>query len=315
MGRAHKDISRRTEPIDLATMKKRDVEVVVISDVHLGTYGSKASELVSYLRTVRPRILILNGDIVDIWQFKKRYFPSSHMKVIRYIISLLAKGTTVYYITGNHDEMLRKFKGFELGGLKILNKLVLPLDGELAWFFHGDVFDVTMKHSKWLAKLGGKGYDLLIVLNASVNWFGRRFRFGPVQFSKWIKNRVKGAVKHIKDFEGTVADIAMQSNYRYVVCGHIHQPALKHIVGKDGRSVFYLNSGDWVENLTALEYQNGAWWIYRYADDHVACSISEEMMEDRADLAKMDHTRKDLFAEVAAELEQPAEVLELMTGG
>lgn len=118
---------------------KRNVEVLVISDVHLGTYGCRAKELLNYLKSVRPGTLVLNGDIIDIWQFKKRYFPSAHMKVIKYITSLLAKGTQVYYITGNHDELFRKFAGFELGGLKVVNKLVLELDGERAWIFHGEI--------------------------------------------------------------------------------------------------------------------------------------------------------------------------------
>ncbi|MBP7156838.1 MAG: UDP-2,3-diacylglucosamine diphosphatase, partial [Flavobacteriales bacterium] len=186
----------------MQSKEKREVELVVISDVHLGTYGCRAEELLNYLRTIRPRTLILNGDIVDIWQFSKSYFPASHMKVIMYITKLLSRGTEVYYITGNHDELLRKFEGFSIGGLKVVNKLVLDLHGEPAWFFHGDVFDVTMEHSKWLAKLGGKGYDLLIMINTVVNWFGKRFGTGRISLSKRIKDSVKGAVKHINDFEG-----------------------------------------------------------------------------------------------------------------
>ena len=105
-------------------IKKRKVEIVVISDVHLGTYGSKAKELVQYLDSIQPKTLILNGDIVDIWQFSKRYFPESHMRVIKAITSMLANGTEVFYITGNHDEMLRKFKGFRLSNFKIVNKFL-----------------------------------------------------------------------------------------------------------------------------------------------------------------------------------------------
>lgn len=283
--------------------EKREVDVVVISDVHLGTYGCRAEELLNYLRTVRPRTLVLNGDIVDIWQFSKRYFPTSHMKVIKYITKLLTKGTQVYYITGNHDELLRKFEGFGIGGFKIVNKLVLELNGEQAWFFHGDVFDVTMKHSKWLARLGGKGYDLLIMINTVVNWIARRLGTGRISLSKRVKDSVKGAVKHINDFESTVTGIAMQSGYRYVVCGHIHQPTLKHMYSKDGRSVFYLNSGDWVENLTALEYRDGTWDIYMYADDPVAQRIADEHSDDTVDLAKMDHKSSALFAAMLAEFE------------
>lgn len=139
---------------------KRKIEVVVISDVHLGTYGSNAKELVNYLESIEPEILILNGDIIDIWQFNKRYFPKSHMKVIQSITSLLTKGTKIHYITGNHDEMFRKFANFSIGNFHIQNKLVLKLDTGTAWIFHGDVFDTTMriKESVTISKKIGRAH-------------------------------------------------------------------------------------------------------------------------------------------------------------
>ena len=244
--------------------QKRDVELVVISDVHLGTYGARASELVSYLRSIQPRTLVLNGDIIDIWQFSKHYFPSDHMQVLKEITSLLSKGTKVYYITGNHDEMLRKFKGFSMGNFEIQNKLILPLTTGTAWIFHGDVFDTTMKHSKWIAKLGGKGYDLLIVLNTIVNWFSEKLGRGRVSLSKKVKDSVKGVIKFVNNFEETAAEIAINNGYQYVVCGHIHHPQMKKMTNANGESVMYLNSGDWVENSTALEYDKEAWTLYKH---------------------------------------------------
>jgi UDP-2,3-diacylglucosamine pyrophosphatase LpxH len=245
-------------------IKKRKVEIVVISDVHLGTYGCKAKELVQYLESIHPKILILNGDIIDIWQFSKRYFPESHMQVIKNFTSMLANGTEVFYVTGNHDEMLRKFKGFHLSNFKIVNKLVLPLKTGKAWFFHGDVFDNTMKHSKWIAKLGGKGYDLLIVLNNIVNWASCRLGRGRISLSKKVKDSVKGVSNFVNWFEETASEIAIENGYSFVVCGHIHQPKIKKHQNKDGESVTYLNSGDWVENMTSLEYNRGKWRIYNH---------------------------------------------------
>jgi UDP-2,3-diacylglucosamine pyrophosphatase LpxH len=243
---------------------KRKVDLVVISDVHLGTYGSRAAELVSYLKSIDPETLVLNGDIIDIWQFNKRYFPAAHMEVLKSVASMLTNGTKVYYITGNHDEMLRKFKGFKMGGLEIQNKLLLDLPTGKAWIFHGDVFDTTMKHSKWVAKLGGKGYDLLIVLNTFMNWVSERLGRGRISLSQKVKDGVKGVVKYVNNFELTAAEIAMCSDYQFVVCGHIHQPQIKIMTGKDGGEVLYLNSGDWVENSTALEYHDEKWTLYRH---------------------------------------------------
>jgi UDP-2,3-diacylglucosamine pyrophosphatase LpxH len=247
-------------------IEKREIELVVISDVHLGTYGARANELIQYLKSIQPKILVLNGDIIDIWQFSKRYFPESHMQVIKCITSLLSKGTKVYYITGNHDEMLRKFKGFSLGNFQIVNKLVLPLSKGQAWIFHGDVFDTTMKHSKWVAKLGGKGYDFLILINTFMNWISQKLGKGKISLSKKVKDSVKGVVKYVNNFEETAAEIAIENGYQFVVCGHIHQPQMREISNKKG-STTYLNSGDWVENSTALEFNKGEWRIYKHQQD------------------------------------------------
>ena len=246
---------------------KRQVDIIVISDVHLGTYGCRAKELLHYLKSVKPKIVVLNGDIIDIWQFSKSYWPKSHMKVIKHLMNWLSKGVKVYYVTGNHDEMLRKFEGFKMGSFQIVNKLVLELDNsEKAWIFHGDVFDVTMQHSKWLAKLGAIGYDSLIMINSLANWISEKvFNKGKLSFSKKLKNSVKSAVKFINSFEQTAADIGISNNYQYVVCGHIHHPEMRMIEQENGK-IMYLNSGDWIENLSALEYHSGNWTLFRFDD-------------------------------------------------
>lgn len=246
-------------------IKKRKLDILVLSDVHLGTYGCHAKELLHYLKSVKPKTVILNGDIIDIWQFSKRYWPKSHMKVVKHLMGWMSKGVKIYYITGNHDEMLRKFVGFKMGSFRIVNKVILDLDdGKKAWFFHGDVFDVTMQHSKWLAKLGAIGYDTLILINRLANFISEKiFKKGKLSLSKKIKNSVKSAVKFINSFEETAAAIGISNHYDYVVCGHIHQPERRVIENQHGK-ILYLNSGDWIENLTALEYENGEWKIYKF---------------------------------------------------
>ncbi len=274
--------------------KKRNVDIVVISDVHLGTYGCHAKELLFYLKSIKPKIVILNGDIIDIWQFNKRYWPKSHMKVIKHLMHWMSKRIKIYYITGNHDEMLRKFSGFKMGSFRIIDKLLLPLENnKTAWVFHGDVFDVTMQHSKWLAKLGAVGYDSLILINRLVNFISVNIlKRGKLSLSKKIKNSVKSAVKFINNFEQTAADIAITNKYDYVVCGHIHQPEIKEVTTSHG-STLYLNSGDWIENLTSLEYNEGHWSIYKFSemdmmrmkqendeDDPTSSELFETMLED-----------------------------------
>jgi len=280
--------------------KKRKLDIAVISDVHLGTFGCRATELHNYLKTINPKILILNGDIIDIWQFNKRYFPKPHMKVIKQLMNFITSGTKVYYITGNHDEMLRRFKGFRLGSFEIVNKVVLDIDGKKGWFFHGDVFDVTMQHSKWLAKLGGMGYDFLILINTVVNWVSHKLGYGRLSFSKKIKNSVKSAIKFINNFETTAADIAIDEGYDYVICGHIHQPEIRTIETEKG-STTYLNSGDWIENLTALEYKNKTWSLYEYEKDEIAKNIHLDYPVKDLELISFEHNNSELFTELLKE--------------
>ncbi|MFI5129350.1 MAG: UDP-2,3-diacylglucosamine diphosphatase [Chitinophagales bacterium] len=245
-------------------MQKRAIDVVVLSDVHLGTYGCHAKEIVNYLKSISPQLLILNGDIIDGWQFSKRYFPAAHMQVIKEIINLSSSGTRVIYITGNHDEMLRRYSDVELGNFQLTDKLVMDLNGKMTWIFHGDVFDASTKGSaKLLAKFGGHGYDMLILFNRCINWCLKLMKKEKMSLSKKIKNSVKKAVKWVADFEQIAAELAIEKKYDYIICGHIHQPQKRVIETKNGK-VTYMNSGDWVENLTSLEYKNNEWNIYHY---------------------------------------------------
>ena len=263
---------------------KRKIPLVVISDVHLGTYGCQATELLQYLKSIQPKTLVLNGDIIDMWNFSKSYFPPAHMNVLRHIIKMSANGTRLIYITGNHDEVLRKYSDLILGKFELVDKLVLDLDGKKAWIFHGDVFDSsTQGYAKILAKIGGKGYDLLILINSFLNWVMVLLGKEKRSFSKKVKDSVKKAVAFITDFEKTAAEIAIDKKFDYVVCGHIHNPQ-KRVVTNENGSVLYLNSGDWVENLTALEYKNSEWSIYQYKKEHYKNSdaVEELVSEDYA---------------------------------
>ena len=260
-------------------MKKRKIDIAVVSDVHLGTYGCHADELIAYLNSIEPKKLILNGDIIDIWQFRKRFFPSSHLKVLKKIIGMASKGTDVYYITGNHDEMLRKFSGHTMGRFKLVDKLVLELGKEKAWIFHGDVFDISIQKAKWLAKLGGWGYDVLILMNRFVNWVLLKMGREKYSLSKRIKNSVKGAVQYIQSFEKVAAELAIDNEYDYVICGHIHQPKKEIYQNSKGKTT-YLNSGDWVENLTALEYSLKRWKIYNYNHDKLSPFFVDEDLKE-----------------------------------
>ena len=257
---------------------RRKLELAVVSDVHLGTYGCRAKELLHYLKSIDPETLILNGDIIDIWQFSKKYFPKSHMKVVRYILKMAMNGTKVVYITGNHDEMLRKFVGMDFGNIQLVNKIEMNLHGVKTLFFHGDVFDFSIQHAKWLAKLGGKGYDLLIILNTFVNFISEKLGGKRVSLSKTIKNSVKQAISFVNNFEEAAVNYAHNEACEAVVCGHIHQASDKY-VETNQRRIHYLNSGDWIENLTALEYNDQQWTLFQHQEE-----LTEDLQEETDEL-------------------------------
>ncbi len=245
-------------------MNLRYSKVVVISDVHLGTYGCHAEELLYYLRSIRTDLLILNGDIIDGWNFNKSYFPDSHFEVIQYLVKMIHSGTTVVYITGNHDDFLRKYSDLELGKLMIVDKFVLELDEKVYWFFHGDIFDFSAKGmNKVFAKFGGKAYDLLILANRFLNRILILLGKEKYSLSKKVKNLVKNAIKYINNYEDKICISAIEHGYDYVVCGHIHFPAIKKYSTSESE-VIYMNSGDWIENLSSLEYINGEWKIFQF---------------------------------------------------
>jgi UDP-2,3-diacylglucosamine pyrophosphatase LpxH len=245
-------------------MERRRLDVVILSDIHLGTYGCKAKELLNYLRSIQPDILILNGDIIDGWQFSKSFFPTLHMQVIRELMKFITLGTRVVYITGNHDEMMRKYTDLNIGQLTLTDKIVLEIDKKMTWIFHGDVFDnTTQGGARIIAKLGSNGYGLLILFNRFVNRLLALVGKEKISISKKIMKGVNKAVSKVNDLEQIASSLAIEKNYDYVICGHIHQPCIRTIENPEGK-VVYMNSGDWVEHMTSLEYENKCWTLFQY---------------------------------------------------
>ena len=223
-------------------MKK--IESLYISDVHLGSKGSKAVELLGVLKNYEPEKLFIVGDFIDGWLLKKRHFwPQEHTNVIRKVLSYAKKGTQVYYITGNHDEFLRSYENLDFGNITVLDEIID--DG--VWIIHGDKYDSVVMYNKWIANLGSIAYELVIYLNEVIKRIRRTLGLRPRSFSKWVKAKVKGAVAFIDSFEFTLATEAINRECHTVICGHIHTPADRVING-----VRYMNTGDWIESLSYI---------------------------------------------------------------
>lgn len=272
---------------------KREIDIVIISDVHLGTYGCHAKELLNYLKSIKVGTLILNGDFIDMWQFRKRYFPKEHIQVIQRILKMAAKGTKVYYITGNHDDALRRYSDFSSGNIHLRDKLLLQLNGKTYWIFHGDIFDLFIKYSPLISKIGGKGYDWLIMLNRFINKIRMALGKPRMSFAKRVKSSVKEAIKFVSDFENTAIQLAGEQKYDYVVCGHIHRAQMRAQEAQ-GHQVTYLNSGDWVESLTALEYKWGRWSIYEYDETDYTFVNPKLRVKEAEQAAEKEEAEEDL---------------------
>lgn len=257
-------------------LKKNHYKTIIISDVHLGTKNSKAKELVRFLKTNTCEKLILNGDIIDGWQLKKgSKWKKKHTRFFRVILKMLdKKDTQIIYLRGNHDDFLDNLIPFEFNRLQIV-KDHYHMSGDKKYFvLHGDVFDTITTNLRWLAKLGDIGYTFLLWLNKVYN--NRRIKKGLPYFSlsKVIKQKVKSAVSYISDFEKELVNLARSRSCHGVICGHIHHPAITKY-----DELVYMNSGDWVESLSALVEDFDNSWKIVYYDD----MLMEEREEEDSD--------------------------------
>jgi len=226
----------------------KQVEALFISDVHLGSKGSNAQELLEVLKKYEPKKLFIVGDFIDGWLLKKRhYWPQSNTNVIRKILSYSKNGTEVFYITGNHDEYLRNYTPFDFGNIQIVDEMIWN-----GYFItHGDKYDGVVQ-LKWLGVLGSVGYELAIVIDRTLKRLGYKR-----SLSKYLKDKVKGAVKFITSFEKQLEYQAEKRKCKGVICGHIHTPLLDL-----DREIHYINCGDWIENNSYIIYNKGKFKLH-----------------------------------------------------
>ena len=225
-----------------------------ISDIHLGTRGCKAENLLDFLRYTDSEFLYLVGDIVDGWRLRKSWYcPQTHNDVVQKLLRKARKGTKVVYVPGNHDEVLRDYTELVFGGVTLLNEAYhTTLDGRRLWITHGDQFDGVIRYARWLAALGDWAYNFVIQINYWFNQIRHLLGFNYWSLSRFLKLRVKNAVSAEARRRGADG----------VVCGHIHHAQIKEIDG-----ILYCNDGDWVESCTALvEHRNGQLEIVDWAD-------------------------------------------------
>lgn len=243
----------------------RSPEVVVISDLHLGTDQSMVGDLRRYLDEIQPQTLVLNGDIFDMTHHNPRSWRDDHYQVISRILELAAGGCEVIYVTGNHDYLLRKYSVLQLGGIRLVDEWQIERDGKRYLITHGDCFDSATCTWRWLHTTGGKLYQGILVLNNIFNNLRRWCGAEPVSLARLIKRYVVGQ-RFAQRYRQAACAHAADGDWDGILCGHIHVPEdvqmwVETSVG-ESRCIHYLNSGDWVEHATACEYAAGNWCIH-----------------------------------------------------
>ncbi len=225
------------------------IEALFISDVHLGSKGSNAEQALNVLKQYQPEYLFLVGDIVDGWLLKRKFrWPQSHTNVIRKIMSYSKNGTKVIYLPGNHDEFAREYLDLNFGNIEIHNEYIW----NNTYITHGDLYDGVVK-LKWLGILGSIGYDFAISIDRRLKKLGFKR-----SLSKFLKDKVKEAVKFITSFEEELCRQGIKHNCKTVMCGHIHHPEDK-LIG----DVRYLNCGDWIENNSYIIYNENEYTVIK----------------------------------------------------
>ncbi|MCR9255861.1 MAG: UDP-2,3-diacylglucosamine diphosphatase [Alphaproteobacteria bacterium] len=242
----------------------RQYRAIWISDVHLGTRGSKAEYLLDFLRETESEYLYLVGDILDVWRLQKSwYFIQSHNDVIQKILRKARKGTKVVYLPGNHDEIFRDYLGVNFGEIDIVDETIhTTIDGKRFLVLHGDKYDAVVRYAKWLALLGDWAYNWLLRISHVINVVRRKLNRPYWSLSQFLKQRVKTAVQFIGEFENAVVSEAKERGVDGVICGHIHKAEMRRI-----DDVLYMNDGDWVESCTALvEHYDGRMEILEWTN-------------------------------------------------
>ncbi|MCS0504157.1 UDP-2,3-diacylglucosamine diphosphatase [Ancylobacter mangrovi] len=253
-----------------------------LSDVHLGTKGCQADLLLDFLKFHDADTIYLVGDIVDGWRLRAGwYWPQSHNDVVQKLLRKGRKGARIVYLPGNHDEFLRDYYGSHFGGIEVVETAIHDAaDGRRYLVIHGDVFDVVVRHAKWLAFLGDGAYTFALGVNTYLNWVRRKLGFPYWSLSQWAKLKVKNAVNFIGRFEEAVANEARRHKVDGVICGHIH-----HATMHDNFGVEYVNCGDWVESCTAIvEHEDGRFELIDWARQTRA-RLSTPLMLERPKVA------------------------------
>jgi len=244
-------------------MDKRQLDLLIISGTQLGTSQCHALELLQYLKSVRPEILVLNGGFIEVTKFDKDKLSKSHQAIIREVINLALAGTKVYYVTPNKKQLEQDFDALWEGAIQLREKLDLRLKGQRYWFFPGVGLEPLLKVPAFLLRPGSITYRLLSAGNKLWLKCSDLFKRNKNAAVKSIDQASKRSPEMIEAFEERVTKLALEQGYDYIACAYAPEGVIKQFL-KDECKIVYMNAGNWSENLSSLEFRFGKWKVYHY---------------------------------------------------
>ncbi len=240
------------------------VKTIIISDLHLGITESKADEIVHFLSDYSCENLIMNGDIVDGWELKKYgSWKQKHTRFFKFVMKIMEENQTkVWYLHGNHDDFLDTILPLQIGNFSLQMDYIYESFGKKYFVVHGDIFDSITSNAKWLAKMGSLAYIFSLWLNKGLNFLLKKIKIKPIFVSQYLKTKVKSIFSPKNSYHKKLIQMAKSKKCEGIICGHIHKPTMEKLEG-----ILYMNSGDWVESMSALiENLDGSWELIHYKD-------------------------------------------------
>jgi len=292
------------ETLHPKTETKSKYPLVVISDVHLGMKFRTKNDLEKFLKELDCDTLVLNGDIIDGLRISARgkpKFTQEDTGIIDALNDIVARGTKVVYVPGNHDEALRAMDlyGKTVMGITFAEAYIHTTpEGKRFHISHGDQFDKPLQRtthiSPQLFKIGdliygAAGYADSLLNKVSQTMLKRQFDlYGKVR--KQAYNQIiqvfgsfgdetsgkrlppKEIAKNLVNVRKTLKGASNAAeDFREAALAKARKDGFDGIVcghthmpelSKSPDGIIYANSGDWVRHFSALALtRDGEWQI------------------------------------------------------
>jgi UDP-2,3-diacylglucosamine pyrophosphatase LpxH len=199
---------------------------IIISDIHLGSPMCQAKTLLKFLKNIRVKNLILNGDVFEDLNFNR--LQKWHWKCFGQIRKI-SDHCKVIWNRGNHDEIDSKFLSHLLG-VTITDQYKFKAFGKKMFAAHGDQWDRYIYRHPIATKILTEIYRFLQKIMAT----------HMTKATRYLKKKSKLLLKNHQTLLDNAFDFALNNDFEAVFYGHTHKACLDYREGK-----IYGNSGTW----------------------------------------------------------------------